>query len=76
MVAIRRHGPALSIFCLRLYYSFGTSNIKFETIPVNNVAKIIKIPNIGRYRYMGAIRRRGPTWPIFNTKSPADIIYI
>ena len=60
MEAIRRIGPAQTVFSHRLEYLLRTSNTKFETIPVNNDAKIIKIPNIGRYRYMGAIQRRGP----------------
>ena len=60
MVVIKR-GSAQKIFCHRLLYRTSrTSNAKFETIPINNVAKIIKIPNIGVYRYMGAIRYGGP----------------
>ena len=65
MGAIRRSGPAQTIFCLRLQYPLRTSNSKFETIPVNKFAKNIKIPNIGRYRYMGALRRPGPAQTIF-----------
>ena len=75
-IAIQKREPAQTIFCHRLQYPLRTSNATFETIPVNNVVEIIKIPNIGGYRYMGAMRRRGPTQPIFNNKSPADIKHI
>ena len=76
MGAIRRRGPAETIFCHRMQYPFRTSNTKFETILVNNVAKVIKIPNIESYRHLEAIPKCRPTWPIFSTKSPADIVHI
>ena len=53
MGAIPRRGPAQTIFWHGLKYPLRTSNAKFKTIPVNNVAKIIKIPNIGGYGIWG-----------------------
>lgn len=51
-----------------LYGGYGGCrplHIVFKNIPLENLAKNVKIPNIGSYNYMGAIQKRGTVWIMF-----------